>query len=62
MAIIEYGETEELMHECSKMRQLIKTIRPALDAAESWIAAIEKQCRVWEFRLAYQNRGEEDED
>lgn len=62
MKLIEYGETESIINECSKIRQLVKAIRPSMDFIEKRLDAIERQCRIWEFRLAYQNRGEQDED
>lgn len=58
---MEQEEIEELLHQCDKLRELVRVIAAAMDYAEKRLQRIERQGRIWLFREAYGNRREEDE-
>ena len=58
---MEQEEIDELLQQCDKLRELVRAIAAAMDHAEKRLQRIERQGRIWLFREAYGNRGEEDE-
>lgn len=58
---MELEEIEELLHQCDKLRELVRAIAAAMDHAEKRLQRIERQGRIWLFREAYGNRGGNDE-
>ncbi len=58
---MEQEEIDELLLQCDKLRELVRAIATAMDHAEKRLQRIERLGRIWLFREAYGNRGEEDD-
>ena len=59
---MEQEEIDDLLHQCDKLRELVRVIAAAMDHAEKRLQRIERQGRIWLFREAYGNRGEDNDD
>ena len=59
--MIEQDEIEEVLQVCAWVHRLVRTIEPALKALEERVEEIEERCRVWEFRLDFQRRGNDED-
>ena len=58
---MEQEEISEVLHQCDKLRELVRAIIPAMEHAEKRLQRIERQGRIWLFREAYGKEREEDE-
>lgn len=59
--MMEQEEIDELLHQCDKLRELVRAIAAAMDHAEKRLQRIERQGRIWLFREAYGKVRGEDE-
>lgn len=59
---MEAEEVDELLRQCEKLRELVRAIADAMDHADKRLQRIERQGRIWLFRMACGNRREEDDD